>query len=114
MIARTARCCWCRSLMCPPRGGAQAAASSPAPAARPSARRRSRSPVVQRCSVIAFGPRSDGLAAVDDHRVADGEGGLVGAQPEHGGGDLLRAAHASDWLLRDDRSAALVGVAGEA
>src|SRR4051812_2833520 len=32
---------------------------------------------------------SRGLAAVDDHGVADGERRLAGAQPQHGGGDLL-------------------------
>ena len=51
---------------------------------------------------------------VDDHGVADGEGGLVGAQPQDSGGDLLRTAHTADGLLGDDGSAAFVGVAGEA
>jgi hypothetical protein len=36
------------------------------------------------------------LAAVDDHGVADHEGGRVRAQPEDGGGDLLAAAEAPD------------------
>src|SRR4051812_10671299 len=68
-----------------------------------------------RASVSArVGTASRGLAAVDDHGVADRERGLLGAQPDHGGGDLLRAPHAADGLLGDDRGAAFVGVAGEA
>src|SRR3954451_7835792 len=87
MIASTTLCCW---------------------------RRASSSPVVDRCPIIALGPRSGGLSVVAAHRVADREGGCVGAQPQHGGGDLLRTAHAPDGLLSDDCGAAFVGVAREA
>src|SRR5215204_5921772 len=58
--------------------------------------------------------RLDGLAAVDDECVADGKGGLVGAQQQHGGGDLLGRAHAADRLLRDGGLPSYVGAAGEA
>src|SRR3954454_2529774 len=54
------------------------------------------------------------LAAVDDHGVPDGERGLLRAQPEHGGGDLLWPAHAADGLLGDDGGAAFFSAAGEA
>ena len=47
----------------------------------------------------------DGLAAVDDEGVADRERGFVGAQPQHGGGDLVDGAHAADWFLVDERRA---------
>src|SRR5439155_27214666 len=66
------------------------------------------------CVRVTGDPRSGGLAAVDDHCVADRERRLVGAQPEHRGGDLLGPAHAADRLLGDDGGAAFVGVAGEA
>src|SRR6476661_9056775 len=56
----------------------------------------------------------DGLAAVDDHRVPDGEGGLVRAEPEHRRGDLLRATETADRFLGDDGRVALLGAAGEA
>src|SRR3954465_15015196 len=75
---------------------------------------RSSSLVVQLGSVIAFGPRSGGLAAVDDHRMTDRERGFLRAQPQHGGGDLLGAAHAADRLLGNDGGAAFIAVAGEA
>jgi hypothetical protein len=42
---------------------------------------------------------SDGLAAVDDEGVSDGEGCLIGAQPQHGVGDLLGLSHPSDGFL---------------
>ncbi|GAA3767892.1 hypothetical protein GCM10023083_01760 [Streptomyces phyllanthi] len=51
-------------------------------------------------------PPSDGLAAVDDQGVAGREGRGVRAQPEHGGGDLLRCAETSDRLVRDEGLAA--------
>jgi hypothetical protein len=37
---------------------------------------------------------SGGLAAGDDEGGAGGEGGVVRAQPQHGGGDLLGLAEA--------------------
>src|SRR4051812_39441380 len=60
------------------------------------------------------GAELDRLAAVDDHRVPDGERGLVRAEPEHRRGDLLRAAEAADRFLGDDRRVALLGAADEA
>ena len=48
------------------------------------------------------GPRVlGGQAAVDDHGVADGETGGVGAEPQHGRGDLLRAPEAADGHAAD-------------
>ena len=41
---------------------------------------------------------SGGLAAVDDHGVPDGEGRFLGAQPQHGGGDLLRVGPSVRWV----------------
>src|SRR4051812_2209932 len=54
----------------------------------------------RRCArrVLLWGARAGlhGLGAVDDERVADREGRLVRAEPEHGRGDLLGPAHAPD------------------
>jgi hypothetical protein len=40
--------------------------------------------------------------AVDDERMAGDEGGGVGAEPEHGGGHLLRLTEATDRLGGSD------------
>jgi hypothetical protein len=41
-----------------------------------------------------------GVAAIHGERVADNKAGAVAAQPQHGGGDLLRPAEARlDKLL---------------
>jgi hypothetical protein len=41
----------------------------------------------------------DGLAAVDDEGVAEGEGGVVGAEPEHGCCDFVDGAESADRYL---------------
>ena len=56
----------------------------------------------------------DRLAAVDDHGVADHEGGRVRAQPDDGRGDLLGLAHPPDRLLRDHLRPPLGRAPGEA
>ncbi len=54
------------------------------------------------------------MAAVDDHGVADHEGGRVRAQPDDGRGDLLGLAHPPDRLLRDHLRAPFGRAPGEA
>lgn len=49
---------------------------------------------------------SDGLTAVDGERGASGESGVLGAQPQHGGGDLLGLAEAADGFVGDEALAA--------
>src|SRR5215217_6580888 len=53
------------------------------------------------------------LAAVDNHRVPDDEGGRVRTQPQDGRGDLLGRPHPADRLLRDHRCAPLWGAPAE-
>src|SRR5699024_11483961 len=55
---------------------------------------------------------ADGLAAVDDEGVTDGEPAEVGAQPQGRRGDLLGSAHATDRFLGTDAGAALGGSSG--
>src|SRR5699024_4501847 len=57
---------------------------------------------------------ADGLAAVDDEGVTDGESAEVRAQPQGRRGDLLGSAHATDRFLGDDAGTALGGASGEA
>src|SRR5687767_4964581 len=75
-------------------------------------------PVLPRASLFSFcghNPRMSlhRLAAVDDHGVADHEGGRVRAQPDDGRCDLLGLAHPSDRLLRDHLRASFGRTAGE-
>jgi hypothetical protein len=62
------------------------------------------------CGWSAF---SDGLAAVDDHGLADDEGGCVRTQPQDGVGDFVWCSHPSDRFLRDHSVPALGGAANE-
>src|SRR2546427_179709 len=66
------------------------------------------------CALRSLAACSGGLAAVDDHGVADRERCLVRAEPQDGGGDLLGTTHPADRLLGDHRGAAFVSAAGEA
>src|SRR6478735_4257428 len=58
--------------------------------------------------------RSDCLAAVDDEGGAGGEGGVVGAQPQHGGGDLLWLAETADGFVGDESFAPAGSAVAEA
>jgi hypothetical protein len=54
------------------------------------------------------------LAAVDDERVADGEPGIVGAEPKDRRGYFVDIADSADRFLRDERVTVIGHVVDEA